>query len=202
MSPGNGCEEFMTDWSVVCADRKLTAQCWKDVSPQINKLYINISSWGPGMCYQWQNISWLHKHSFPPHPSKTSTQILGLYLFIYIYIMYIHIYTKFKVVYIEHQSKAHTHIHIHTQMLQEYKRCIHEMHTPKGMRCTLQKVLQNYVAGLIRYTPCAYHSFAIEKGIHNVYRHVYATHPYRCVCIYTYREKERDIQAPDCCLQL
>lgn len=64
MSPGNGCEEFMTDWSVVCADRKLTAQCWKDVSPQINKLYINISSWGPGMCYPWQNISWLHKQFF------------------------------------------------------------------------------------------------------------------------------------------
>ena len=64
MSPGNGCEEFMTDWSVVCADGKLTAQCWKDVSPQINKLYINISSWGPGMCSPWQNISWLHKQFF------------------------------------------------------------------------------------------------------------------------------------------
>lgn len=115
--------------------------------------------------------------------------------------MYIHIYTKFKVVYIEHQSKAH--IHTHTQMLQKYRRC-HEMHTPSAMRCTLQKVLQNYVAGLILHTQCAYHLFSIEKGILNVYRHMYATHPYRCVCvcIYTYREKERDIQAPDCCLQL
>lgn len=65
MSPGNGCEEFMTDWSVVCADRKLTAQCRKDVSPQINKLYINISSQGPAMCSPWQNISWLHRRFFP-----------------------------------------------------------------------------------------------------------------------------------------
>ena len=68
MSPGNGCEEFMTDWSVVCADRKLTAQCRKDVSPQINKLYINISSQGPAMCYPWQNISWLHKQFFLSSP--------------------------------------------------------------------------------------------------------------------------------------
>lgn len=44
MSPGNGCEEFMTDWSVVCAGRKLTARHRRDVAPQINKLCINISS--------------------------------------------------------------------------------------------------------------------------------------------------------------
>lgn len=154
MSPGNGCEEFMTDWSVVCADRKLTAQCWKDVSPQINKLYINISSWGPGMCYQWLHyISWLHKHSFPPHPSKTSTQILRLYFFL----MYIHTYTKFKVVYIAYQSKAQE------TMLQKYIRC-HEMHTPKGMRCILQKVLQNYGASLILYTQYAYYFIFHWKG--------------------------------------
>lgn len=152
MSPGNGCEEFMTDWSVVCADRKLTAQCWKDVSPQINKLYINISSWGPGMCYQWQNISWLHKHSFPPHPSKTSTQIFGLFFFF----MYIPIYTKFKVVYMARQLNAQE------KILQKYLRC-HEMHTPKGMRCILQKVLQNYVANLIFYVQCASYFISIER---------------------------------------
>lgn len=71
MSPGNGCEEFMTDWSVVCADRKLTAQCRKDVSPQINKLYINISSQGPAMCSPWQNISWLHRRFFLPSPQPS-----------------------------------------------------------------------------------------------------------------------------------
>lgn len=147
MSPGNGCEEFMTDWSVVCADRKLTAQCWKDVSPQINKLYINISSWGPGMCYQWQNISWLHKHSFPPHPSKTSTQILGLYLFIYIYIMYIHIYTKFKVVYIEHQSKAHIHTHTNAaeiQMSWDAYSKRYEMYTAKGTAKLCSRTYPSY----------------------------------------------------------
>lgn len=58
MSPGNGCEEFMTDWSVVCADRKLTARHWRDVGLQINKLCINISSSRPGMCYQAVEYSW------------------------------------------------------------------------------------------------------------------------------------------------
>lgn len=58
MSPGNGCEEFMTDWSVVCADRKLTARHWRDVGQQINKLCINISSSRPGMCYQAVEYSW------------------------------------------------------------------------------------------------------------------------------------------------
>lgn len=58
MSPGNGCEEFMTDWSVVCADRKLTARHRRDVGPQINKLCINISSSRPGMCYQAVEYSW------------------------------------------------------------------------------------------------------------------------------------------------
>lgn len=152
MSPGNGCEEFMTDWSVVCADRKLTAQCWKDVSPQINKLYINISSWGPGMCYQWQNISWLHKHSFPHTLPRQAHKYLG-----YIFFMYIHIYTKFKVVYIAHQSKAQE------KTLLKYIRC-HEMHTPKGMRWILQKVLQNYVASLILYTQCACYFIFHWKG--------------------------------------
>lgn len=58
MSPGNGCEEFMTDWSVVCADRKLTARHRRDVGLQINKLCINISSSRPGMCYQAVEYSW------------------------------------------------------------------------------------------------------------------------------------------------
>ncbi len=76
MSPGNGYEEFMTDWSVVCADRKLTARRRRDVGPQINKLCINISSSRPRMCYQRQNIPGPCCHfspplfSWPPHPSN------------------------------------------------------------------------------------------------------------------------------------
>lgn len=66
MSPGNGCEEFMTDWSVVCADRKLTAQCWKDGSPQINKLYINISSQGPGCAIYGRIVPGCTSNSFFP----------------------------------------------------------------------------------------------------------------------------------------
>lgn len=66
MSPGNGCEEFMTDWSVVCADRKLTARHRRDVGPQINKLCINISSSRPGMCYQAVEYSWAVLSIFSP----------------------------------------------------------------------------------------------------------------------------------------
>lgn len=75
MSPGNGCEEFMTDWSVVCADRKLTARHWRDVGLQINKLCINISSSRPGMCYQAVEYSWAVLSFFSPPPSSPLTPL-------------------------------------------------------------------------------------------------------------------------------
>lgn len=177
MSPGNGCEEFMTDWSVVCADRKLTAQCWKDVSPQINKLYINISSWGPGMCYQWQNISWLHKYSFPPHPSKASTQILELY---FLFWTYIRICAKFKVVYVAHQPKARE------KRLQRCRRW-HEVQTPEGMRCELQ----NSAVSLVLQPPVQAILFFICKGICNVYRHT-CIHAQGFVCLHMHTEGRRE----------
>lgn len=84
MSPGNGCEEFMTDWSVVCADRKLTARHRRDVGLQINKLCINISSSRPGMCYQaveysWAVLSFFSRFFFffftPPPPPFSSSPV-------------------------------------------------------------------------------------------------------------------------------
>lgn len=81
MSPGNGCEEFMTDWSVVCADRKLTARHRRDVGPQINKLCINISSSRPGMCYQaveysWAVLSFFSLFFLPPSPFHSPPLLL------------------------------------------------------------------------------------------------------------------------------
>lgn len=151
------------------------------MSPQINKLYINISSWGPGMCYQWQNISWLHKHSFPPHPSKTSTQILGLCI---IFVMYIHIYTKFKVVYIAHQSKAQE------KMLQKYIRC-HEMHTPKGEMYTAKGTAKLCSKPYPLYSMCILFYFPLKREyVMHIDACVY-THIDLFVCIYIHRERER-----------
>lgn len=128
------------------------------------------------MCYQWQNISWLHKYSFPPTPFQGKhTNTWAVFSFW----MYIHFYTKFKVVYAVHQSKTRE------KRLQNCIRC-HEVQTPKGVRC----VLRNSVVNLVLQTPVHAILFFVCRGICNVHRHT-CIHSYRLVCLHIHTERRR-----------